>query len=207
MGVVNPGEMRVGDAERREVDARLQQAHGEGRLSLQEYEERSALAWAARTRGDLEKLTSDLPVAAPLPVHEPQPARAPARRVEGVLQKAGNAVLGIAAVGLLIWGGTQVAAVDGAIFGETTVYVTPGQDRYEVGALFGHTQVIVPEGVRATQSGGMIFGSAECQLACANDGAQVVEIDSRGAFGQVEIMTPQEFANGGIDEDADDDDD
>ena len=51
-GVVDDAqpEIRIGDRERREVDARLQQAHADGVLTLVEYDERAALCWAARTR-------------------------------------------------------------------------------------------------------------------------------------------------------------
>ena len=61
-----PPEKRIGDRERREVDAQLRQAHDDGVLTLTEYDERVALCWAARTRGDLDALTRDLPDPAPL---------------------------------------------------------------------------------------------------------------------------------------------
>jgi hypothetical protein len=43
-------EKRIGDRERREVDAHLRQAHDDGVLTLTEYDERVAQCWAARTR-------------------------------------------------------------------------------------------------------------------------------------------------------------
>lgn len=46
-------EVRIGDRERREVDTRLQDAYADGVLTMTEYEERSARAWAARTRSEL----------------------------------------------------------------------------------------------------------------------------------------------------------
>ena len=63
-------EVRIGDRERREIDARLQQAYADGVLTITEYEERSAQCWAARTRSELEPLVHDLP--------EPEPSLAPA---------------------------------------------------------------------------------------------------------------------------------
>ena len=214
MDEVPRGEIRVGDAERRVVDDHLQQAHGEGRLSLTEYEERSALVWAARTQADLDRLTVDLPAPVPAAVHTPV-VRAGGggstvqRRAETWLKRAGNGVFVVAAVVALIWGGSQVRGADdgGAIFGEHTVRATADTERLQVGALFGHTEVIVPDDVRVTTTGGMIFGSTDCELACVSGPEREIVVDSRGAFGQVEIMTEREFLAGGIDDDADDRDD
>jgi hypothetical protein len=58
-------ELRVSDADREATVARLRMAGGEGRLTLEELAERVELADAARTRGELDALTSDLPYAAP----------------------------------------------------------------------------------------------------------------------------------------------
>jgi hypothetical protein len=55
------GALRVSDAERESVAARLRDAATEGRLTLAEADERQALAYAARTRDDLHPLTADLP--------------------------------------------------------------------------------------------------------------------------------------------------
>ncbi|AOS63251.1 DUF1707 SHOCT-like domain-containing protein [Actinoalloteichus hymeniacidonis] len=57
-------EVRVSDAERDQTATLLNQAVGEGRLTLEEFTERVGLAYAADTRGQLEKLVTDLPVAA-----------------------------------------------------------------------------------------------------------------------------------------------
>jgi Domain of unknown function (DUF1707) len=54
-------ELRVSDAEREATVVRLREAGGEGRLTLEELAERVELADAARTRGDLDALTADLP--------------------------------------------------------------------------------------------------------------------------------------------------
>lgn len=53
--------LRVSDHDRQAVIRRLQRAVGEGRLTLVEFEERTAGALAARTRGELDDLTGDLP--------------------------------------------------------------------------------------------------------------------------------------------------
>jgi hypothetical protein len=54
-------EVRIGDADRQAIVGRLQAALGEGRLDLHEFDERVALAYAAKTERDLVPLTADLP--------------------------------------------------------------------------------------------------------------------------------------------------
>lgn len=52
---------RVSDAERQAVARRLERALQDGRLAIVEFDERVQAAYAARTRGELEDLTEDLP--------------------------------------------------------------------------------------------------------------------------------------------------
>jgi hypothetical protein len=56
--------VRASDAERDAVVGRLNQAVGEGRLTMDEFSGRLELAYAARTRGDLDPLLRDLPADA-----------------------------------------------------------------------------------------------------------------------------------------------
>ncbi|NIH83313.1 DUF1707 SHOCT-like domain-containing protein [Amycolatopsis granulosa] len=58
------GAVRCSDAERDRVGARLQEAVGEGRLSLSEVEDRMAKVYAARYRHELDDLVADLPPVA-----------------------------------------------------------------------------------------------------------------------------------------------
>jgi hypothetical protein len=53
--------LRVSDAERQSVVDALSRHTGDGRLGMDEFEERSGRALAARTRGDLRGLLADLP--------------------------------------------------------------------------------------------------------------------------------------------------
>jgi hypothetical protein len=54
-------DVRASDAERDAVVGRINRAVGEGRLTLDEFSDRLQLAYAARTRGDLDPLLRDLP--------------------------------------------------------------------------------------------------------------------------------------------------
>jgi hypothetical protein len=77
MGVPEKQELRVGDAERQAVVEQLRTHLGAGRLELDEFEERTAQALAARTVGDLVPLTADLPA-----VRRPLPKGPPIRQVQ-----------------------------------------------------------------------------------------------------------------------------
>lgn len=54
-------DVRASDSERELVVERLQRAVGNGRLTVAEFDERAAAAYAATTRGELADLTKDLP--------------------------------------------------------------------------------------------------------------------------------------------------
>jgi hypothetical protein len=60
-GPVDPRELRVSDAERTHVVNVLQKAIGHGMLSLDEFTERTDMALAAKTRGELNAVLVDLP--------------------------------------------------------------------------------------------------------------------------------------------------
>jgi Domain of unknown function (DUF1707) len=63
--------MRISDAERGVVQDRLRQAHDTGQLDLGEFDDRVRSVWAARTRGELERVTADLPAPPPPPGRRP----------------------------------------------------------------------------------------------------------------------------------------
>jgi hypothetical protein len=84
---VDRQDMRVSDDERQEVAERLRTALGEGRLELDEYDQRVQSAYQAKTYRDLVPLTADLPdVPMPMPpvqgrVREEQQSAHPNRTV------------------------------------------------------------------------------------------------------------------------------
>ncbi len=104
-------EVRAADVDRERVAERLRRAHAEGRLDLTEFDERVAAAWAARTYGDLDVLTVDLPPE-PAPVVgasvAPQRPRAPER--DAVAAWSVASVLNV-----MIWGIIAVS-VGGVVY-------------------------------------------------------------------------------------------
>jgi hypothetical protein len=205
-------ELRIGDRERREIDDRLRAAHDAGMITLVEYDERAKAAYAARYRRELEPLVADLPddtapAAAPVPAPDERPTtadpapawhqdtRAPGRRDgrRGLKALVGAVVIAVVAV---VAPGVATADQGAAVFGSRVVQVTPGESSVQVGVLFGSTKVVVPDGVHATTSGTTIFGSTNCDAACAPGppGAPQVQVSGRGAFGSIRVQTATEAA-------------
>jgi uncharacterized protein DUF1707 len=69
---VRTADLRVSDVERTAVQERLRRAVGAGQLDLSEFDERLQVVWAARTRGELERVTLDLPEPPPPPPPAPR---------------------------------------------------------------------------------------------------------------------------------------
>jgi hypothetical protein len=74
--------LRAADTDRAAVATLLGEHMSAGRLTLDEYDERLTRAYAARTFGELEELTADLPAVAttrpPHPAEQAAPAPTPA---------------------------------------------------------------------------------------------------------------------------------
>jgi hypothetical protein len=60
-GGTDPAQLRISDDERHQVAEILRQAAGEGRLDLEELDQRLEQTYAARTYADLVPITLDLP--------------------------------------------------------------------------------------------------------------------------------------------------
>jgi len=70
----DPLQLRIGDDERHQVAEILREAAGEGRLDLEELDERLEATYAAKTYADLVPITIDLP-STPVPLAKSTPAR------------------------------------------------------------------------------------------------------------------------------------
>lgn len=68
---------RIGDDEREHVVRELTKHCGDGRLTLDELEERTAAAYAAMTKAELDHLLRDLPHDSPAAPTAPRPAAPP----------------------------------------------------------------------------------------------------------------------------------
>jgi hypothetical protein len=112
--------VRAADADRAAVAAVLGQHMSVGRLTVEEYDERLTRAYAARTYGELDDLTADLPATGK--AHAPEPARqddaARARACgpvagpwgRGAARSSWRAWLSTALIVLTVWLATSIAA-------------------------------------------------------------------------------------------------
>ena len=73
--------LRISDSDRHQVAEVLRQAAGEGRIDLEELDQRLEAAYAAKTYGELVPITADLPVAGPRPAAPPVSRPAPTEPV------------------------------------------------------------------------------------------------------------------------------
>jgi Domain of unknown function (DUF1707)/Cell wall-active antibiotics response 4TMS YvqF len=150
----SPRDLRCSDVDRDRVAEALRQAAGDGRLTLSEFEERLDATFRARTYGDLEPITADLPqgpypvpgVAPPAPVaRRPAASSLPLARFERVLTVLGDERRA---------GRWEVPArLDvTCLLGEATLDFTEAIVRHRevavhVAAILGSVTVIVPDGI------------------------------------------------------------
>ena len=77
--MTDDGGIRASDADREHVVEILREAYSSGRLTLEEFDDRTSSAFAAKTWGGLRELTRDLPQQARLELPRPAPEVKPAR--------------------------------------------------------------------------------------------------------------------------------
>ncbi|MFB7948314.1 DUF1707 domain-containing protein [Kitasatospora phosalacinea] len=191
-------ELRASDADRERVADLLRDAYAEGRLTADEHGERIEAAYNARTFGELEPLTRDLPshpgairhnlTKAPLeaPAPAPQPALPPARAesptmvaVFGGASRKGRWRVGSHLKAVAVFGGIEIDLTD-AVFESPEVVI-------EVVTVFGGVEVRVPENVSLHGGGAGVFGGFEVrEQTSADPYAPVVRVKGAAVFGGVE---------------------
>jgi hypothetical protein len=177
---VPPAVIRASDGDREAVAARLNEAVGDGRLTLQEFGERLDRAYAARTRGALAPLTADMPAIGPV--------RGPGRLRKVMLgifwdsRRAGPQPLEdeITAIALL---GDAVIDLRGA-------KATSKEITIRAYALLNDVDVIVPEGVAVELSGVAVVGDNRNMTRPVPAGTSrfVVKIHGHALLGDVQVF-------------------
>ena len=128
-----PANIRASDAEREAVVRRLSEQAATGRLTLDELEQRISSAYAATTRGELEKLTADLPRQAAEPTRRLKPTKWVVS-VMGGAEKRGRWRVGERLTSLAIMGGNDIdlrhAEIDADEVTIIAVAVMGGMDIY-----------------------------------------------------------------------------
>ena len=156
-----PPDLRVSDADRERVAELLRDAAGEGRLTVDELDERVERAYAARTGADLAPLTADLPAPSP------EAAGVPARRGAGKTRRWIVAVMGGGNLRGRWLAGRRLRAI--AIMGGGEIdlrnaVLTEGELEITIFSLMGGVNVIVPPGVDVELTGFALMGGNDTHV-------------------------------------------
>jgi hypothetical protein len=154
-------ELRASDHDRDRIAEVLRQAAGEGRLTLDELDERLEALYAAKTYGELEPITRDLPVGSPpaVPVAADRPAAERiggeptssfAVAIMGGFSRKGSWVAPRDFTAAAFWGGGEIDLRE-ARFAERVVTI-------RAFAVMGGIDVIVPEDAEVDVQGIGILG-------------------------------------------------
>ena len=190
-GVRDASQLRISDEDRHQVAEVLRRAAGEGRIDLDELEERLEAAYQAKTYGDLVPITADLPVAgAPQPTARPPAAAGPASRyassvaIMSETKRTGSWLVedGHAAFALM---GSVVLDLREAQFaaGEVTV---------NANAVMGEVSVLVDAGTTVVVEGYAVMGEYSEQRAKVpfdpSYGGPVVRLRGVALMGSVHVQ-------------------
>jgi hypothetical protein len=158
-------EQRASDADRERVAATLRSAASDGRLTVDELDERLHAAYEARLRGELEPLTADLEGAA-----APH-AGFTVRRGEGGTERVWSILGGSTQTGRwrMARRCTAVAVLGGSDIDLSEVELADDVVELTVLSVLGGSDVWVPEGMRVEVSDTGILGGNDVHLDAAED--------------------------------------
>jgi hypothetical protein len=162
--VPEPRNLRASDADRERVANVLREAAGDGRLTMDELDERLDAVYAAKTYAELEPITHDLPeggvtytpAVAPAATHDParfgaEPTSHGAVAIMGGFTRKGDWVVPKEFTAFMFMGGGEID-MRNARFAEREVAI-------HIVAIMGGCEVIVPEDAQVRVTGVGIMGA------------------------------------------------
>jgi Domain of unknown function (DUF1707)/Cell wall-active antibiotics response 4TMS YvqF len=172
--------VRASDADRDATIEALAAASAEGRLSLDEYAQRSEAALVARTHGDLAGLTADLPAA------PPADTRAVPEEITAVLGNESRKGPWVVPPRLTVRSvlGDCHLEMQQAVIGQpvTTIDVT---------VRFGSVTIFLPDGIDVRMSGRAVLGAKSSELRGEpRPGAPVIMVRCDVLCGAVTVRRP-----------------
>lgn len=182
----DPAQLRVSDAEREAVVARLTAACAEGRLTLEEMGGRVGSAYAAVTRADLEPLTHDLP--APSSQGSSVPVERPKTKKKWHVTVMGELKRGISRLPEH----TNVVTFMGASHVDLrNALVETPEMTLHLYCMMGEQQVVVPDGVEVEVSGFVFMGEKHVGVRDVRPrpGVPRLHIRAVGMMGEINIRT------------------
>jgi hypothetical protein len=156
-----PPDLRVSDADRERVAERLRDAAGEGRLTVEELDDRLERAYSARTGIDLAPLTADLPEPL-LGAERPEPRHAGGKRRRWTVAVMGGSNLrGRWLAGRKL---TSIAIMGGGEIDLRNAVLTEGALRITIFSFMGGVDVVVPPGIDVECSGFALMGGNDTHV-------------------------------------------
>ncbi len=182
-----PKGLRASDSDRDRIAEILRDAAGEGRLGMDELDDRLSAVYAAKTYGELEPIVQDLPSGRSAPTAEPAnyqfggtPGSASAIAVMGGFCRKGEWVVPPSFTALTIMGGGEIDLRE-ARFAEreTTIHAT---------AIMGGIAIIVPEDADVRVNGIGLMGAFEHgATGVGKPGAPTIHINGLAFWGAVDV--------------------
>jgi hypothetical protein len=162
-------ELRAGDADRERVAERLRDALAEGRLDMEEFQERLDVVYRAKTYGELEPVTRDLPAPGGPAVSMVKRPAASGSEVDWPSRITGGE--GSSNWGIAVMAGFQrlgrwvaprrfnaVAVMGGGVIDLRDAYFAGHEVVLNCVAVMGGVEIIVPPGVEVVMRGTGVMG-------------------------------------------------
>ncbi|MEV4243076.1 DUF1707 domain-containing protein [Streptosporangium canum] len=183
----DPREIRAADGDRDQTSAILRNAVGDGRLTMDEFEERLAAVYTAKTYADLELLTGDLPdisQSTAMPSSIDYGADAPTSGVAvGIMsgfKRAGRWRAPRNFTALAFWGGGKIDLRE-AVF-------TGREMKIRAFAVMGGVEVVVPDDAEVFVTGlGFMGGFGHEASGVGRPGAPRIVVTGFAFWGGVEV--------------------
>ena len=156
----DPGQLRISDADRHLVTELLRDAAGDGRLDLDELEERLELTWAAKTYADLVPITLDLQAGAGTP-QAGTPARRTPPQVPAVGHDSSTAIMADCkrqGVWSVPERHTAFALMGSVLIDLRQAQLAGHETTINANAIMGEVKVIVPADMHVVVDGTPIMG-------------------------------------------------
>ena len=192
--VPDPQHLRASDADRERVAEKLREAAGDGRLTMDELDERLDAVYAAKTYAELVPITHDLPDTGAA-AYAPSPAPSPSGDVRqyggdatshtavailGGFSRKGDWVVPKTFNAFMLMGGGEIDMRE-AQFSEPEVSI-------HVVAIMGGCEITVPEDATVHVTGVGIMGAFEHSVAGAGvPGGPVIHVSGVALMGGVDV--------------------
>jgi Domain of unknown function (DUF1707) len=184
-------EIRASDAERQSAATRLNDAVGEGRLTLEEFSQRVDAAYGAKTRGELERVVSDLPAARtaadpPAVVGGGHASPRPQWSVSliGGTSRRGRWRVPQRAVSVSVIGGNDLDLREAELAAPEVEMITV--------SVIGGVSLKVPRGVRVVVEGFSLLGGRSIRLdeAAIAPSAPTIRLKAFSLIGGISVRNP-----------------